>query len=430
MADLSIDFAGIKSPNPFWLASAPPTNSGAQIQRAFDLGRGGAVLKTLSVPIINVSSRLGSLDYGSARMMGLNNIELTTGRTWEVNVKEIRETKKKYPKNALLVSLMIESKKEAWQEAVKEMNDTGCDGLELNFGCPHGMCERGMGSAVGQVPEYTQMITEWVTEVAEVPTLVKLTPNVTDVTHVARAAAGAGADGISLINTVGSIMGVNLDTFAPLPAVDGKGTHGGYCGPAVKPIALNMVSACARDPKVGIAISGIGGIATWQDAVEFMALGATSVQVCTAVMHYGYRIVEDMIDGLSNWMDEKGYRKCTDFIGKAVPNVLDWGDLNLNYKLIARIDSDLCIGCELCHVAAWDGAHQCIDLEMGNGHRVPVINETECVGCNLCALVCPVDGCIRMIEVPTGRKPMSWTQYQAELAKNPKFAPPGQLELH
>jgi len=430
MADLSIDFAGIKSPNPFWLASAPPTNSGAQIQRAFDLGWGGAVWKTLSVPIINVSSRLGSLDYGSARMMGLNNIELTTGRTWEVNVKEIRETKKKYPKNALLVSLMIESKKEAWQEAVKEMNDTGCDGLELNFGCPHGMCERGMGSAVGQVPEYTQMITEWVTEVAEVPTLVKLTPNVTDVTHVARAAAGAGADGISLINTVGSIMGVNLDTFAPLPAVDGKGTHGGYCGPAVKPIALNMVSACARDPKVGIAISGIGGIATWQDAVEFMALGATSVQVCTAVMHYGYRIVEDMIDGLSNWMDEKGYRKCTDFIGKAVPNVLDWGDLNLNYKLIARIDSDLCIGCELCHVAAWDGAHQCIDLEMGNGHRVPVINETECVGCNLCALVCPVDGCIRMIEVPTGRKPMSWSQYQAELAKNPKFAPPGQLELH
>ncbi len=430
MADLSIDFAGIKSPNPFWLASAPPTNSGAQIQRAFDLGWGGAVWKTLSVPIINVSSRLGSLDYGSARMMGLNNIELTTGRTWEVNVKEIRETKKKYPKNALLVSLMIESKKEAWQEAVKEMNDTGCDGLELNFGCPHGMCERGMGSAVGQVPEYTQMITEWVTEVAEVPTLVKLTPNVTDVTHVARAAAAAGADGISLINTVGSIMGVNLDTFAPLPAVDGKGTHGGYCGPAVKPIALNMVSACARDPKVGIAISGIGGIATWQDAVEFMALGATSVQVCTAVMHYGYRIVEDMIDGLSNWMDEKGYRKCTDFIGKAVPNVLDWGDLNLNYKLIARIDSDLCIGCELCHVAAWDGAHQCIDLEMGNGHRVPVINETECVGCNLCALVCPVDGCIRMIEVPTGRKPMSWSQYQAELAKNPKFAPPGQLELH
>jgi len=430
MADLSISFAGIKSPNPFWLASAPPTNSGAQIQRAFDLGWGGAVWKTLSVPIINVSSRLGSLDYGSARMMGLNNIELTTGRSWEVNVKEIRETKKKYPKNALLVSLMIESKREAWHEAVKEMNDTGCDGIELNFGCPHGMCERGMGSAIGQVPEYTQMITEWVTEVAEVPTVVKLTPNVTDVTHVARAAAAGGADGISLINSVGSVMGVNLDTFAPLPDVDGRGTHGGYCGPAVKPIALNMVSACARDRKVGIPISGIGGISTWQDTVEFMALGATSVQVCTAVMHYGYRIVEDMIDGLSNWMDEKGYRRCTDFIGKALPNILDWGDLNLNYKVIARINSDLCIGCELCHVAAWDGAHQCIGLETGNGHRVPVINEPECVGCNLCALVCPVDNCIQMVEVSTGKKPMSWREYQAALSTNPKLEPPGQVELH
>jgi dihydropyrimidine dehydrogenase (NAD+) subunit PreA len=428
MADLSVTIAGIKSPNPFWLASAPPTNSGAQIQRAFDLGWGGAVWKTLSGPIINVSSRLGSLDYGSARMMGLNNIELTTGRSWKVNVKEIRETKRKYPKHALLVSLMIESKKEAWQEAVKEMNDTGCDGIELNFGCPHGMCERGMGAAIGQVPEYTQMITEWATEVAEVPTIVKLTPNVTDVTHIARAAVAGGADGISLINSVGSLMGVNLDTFAPLPVVDGKGTHGGYCGPAVKPIALNMVSACARDPKVGIPISGIGGISTWQDTVEFMALGATTVQVCTAVMHYGYRIVEDMIDGLSNWIDEKGYRRCTDFIGKALPNILDWGDLNLNYKVVARINSNLCIGCELCHVAAWDGSHQCIDIETGNGHRVPVINEPQCVGCNLCMLVCPVNGCITMVQQDTGKKPISWRQYQAELAKNPKFEAPGYVE--
>ncbi len=410
MADLSVTIAGIKSPNPFWLASAPPTNSGAQIQRAFDLGWGGAVWKTLSGPIINVSSRLGSLDYGSARMMGLNNIELTTGRSWKVNVKEIRETKRKYPKHALLVSLMIESKKEAWQEAVKEMNDTGCDGIELNFGCPHGMCERGMGAAIGQVPEYTQMITEWATEVAEVPTIVKLTPNVTDVTHIARAAVAGGADGISLINSVGSLMGVNLDTFAPLPVVDGKGTHGGYCGPAVKPIALNMVSACARDPKVGIPISGIGGISTWQDTVEFMALGATTVQVCTAVMHYGYRIVEDMADGLSNWIDGKGYRRCTDFIGKALPNILDWGDLNLNYKVVARINSNLCIGCELCHVAAWDGSHQCIDIETGNGHRVPVINEPQCVGCNLCSLVCPVDQCIAMVERPTGLPPQTWAQ--------------------
>jgi dihydropyrimidine dehydrogenase (NAD+) subunit PreA len=290
------------------------------------------------------------------------------------------------------------------------------------------MSERGMGAAVGQVPEYTKMITEWVKEVAEVPVLVKLTPNISDIAFVGRAAAAGKADGLSLINTITSIMGINLDNFSPYPSVDGKGSHGGYCGPAVKPIALNMVSKVARDPEIGIPISGIGGIATWQDAVEFMVLGATSVQVCTAVMHYGYRIVEDMIDGLGNWMDEKGYQKCTDFVGKALPNIKDWGDLNLNYKLVARINADLCIGCELCHVAAWDGAHQCIDLETGNGHRVPVINDPECVGCNLCMLVCPVHGCIQMVEVPTTKKSMSWRQYQAALSKNPKCEPPGYIE--
>jgi dihydropyrimidine dehydrogenase (NAD+) subunit PreA len=223
-------------------------------------------------------------------------------------------------------------------------------------------------------------------------------------------------------------MGINLDNFAPYPSVDGKGSHGGYCGPAVKPIALNMVSAIAKDAEIGIPVSGIGGVTTWQDAVEFMVLGATSVQVCTAVMHYGYRIVEDMIDGLSNWMDEKGYTKCTDFIGKALPNIKDWSDLNLNYRIIAKINADLCIGCELCHVAAWDGSHQCIDLEKSNGHRVPIVNEPECVGCNLCMLVCPVDGCITMVEQPTGKKPTSWRQYQAELGKNPKCEKPGYIE--
>ena len=281
MADLSINIAGIKSPNPFWLASAPPTNSGAQIQRAFDLGWGGAVWKTLGEPIINVNSRFWAVDYAGNRMMGLNNIELITARPWDTNIREIKETKKKYPKNAVVVSMMIESKKESWQKSVKEVNDTGCDGIELNFGCPHGMSERGMGAAVGQVPEYTKMITEWVKEVAEVPVLVKLTPNVTNPVLIGRAAKAAGADGISLINTINSIMGINLDTFSPTPSVQGKGSHGGYCGPAVKPIALNMVSACAGDKEIGIPISGIGGVSTWQDAVEFMLVGSTSVQVCT-----------------------------------------------------------------------------------------------------------------------------------------------------
>src|ERR1041385_5144141 len=267
MADLSINLGGIKSPNPFWLASAPPTNSGGQIQRAFDLGWGGAVWKTLGETIINVNSRFWALDYGSTRMMGLNNIELITARPWDTNIREIKETKKKYPKNAVVVSMMIESKREKWHEAVKEVNQTGCDGIELNFGCPHGMSERGMGSAVGQVPEYTKMITEWVQEVAKVPVLVKLTPNVTNPALVGRAAKAAGANGISLINTINSIMGINLDTFAPNPNVQGKGSHGGYCGPAVKPIALNMVSACASDPEIGIPISGIGGVSDRKSVV-------------------------------------------------------------------------------------------------------------------------------------------------------------------
>ena len=245
------DFAGIQSPNPFWLASAPPTNTGEQIMRAFDAGWGGAVWKTLGDPIVNVSSRYSSVDWNGQRMMGLNNIELITDRPLEVNLREIAEVKKRYPKNAVIVSLMVESKREAWHEIVKAAEDAGADGLELNFGCPHGMCERGMGSAVGQVPEYACMITEWVKEAARTPVIVKLTPNITDIRHPARAAKKGGADAVSLINTINSIIGVDLDTFAPRPDVGGRSAHGGYCGPAVKPIALNMVSSVAKDPEVG-----------------------------------------------------------------------------------------------------------------------------------------------------------------------------------
>src|SRR5260221_6359452 len=195
---------------------------------------------------------------------------------------------------------MVPCDEKSWEAILAPVEETECDGVELNFGCPHGMSERGMGSAVGQVPEYTKMITEWVKEVAEVPVLVKLTPNISNVAVVGRAAAAAKADGISLINTINSIMGINLDNFAPYPSVDGKGSHGGYCGPAVKPIALNMVSAIAKDAEIGIPVSGIGGITTWQDAVEVMVLGPTTVHVSTPVIHYGYRPVEDLIDGPSN----------------------------------------------------------------------------------------------------------------------------------
>ncbi len=410
MADLSVDFAGIKSPNPFWLASAPPTNMGSMVERAFDAGWGGAVWKTLGEPIRNVCSRLASLDYGPQRMIGLNNIELITDRPLEVNLREIRECKRKYPKHAVIISLMVESKREAWHEIVKQVEDTGADGVELNFGCPHGMCERGMGAAMGQVPEYTCMVTEWVKEATRLPVIVKLTPNVTSITPPGRAAVRGGADALSLINTINSMMGVDLDTMIPYPNVNGLAAHGGYCGPAVKPIALNMVSELARDPEIGVPISGIGGISTWRDAAEFLLLGATNVQVCTAVMHYGYRIVEDLIDGLSNYLDDKGCASVNEIIGASVQRVTDWGNLDLNYKTVARIDHAKCIQCNLCHIACEDGAHQCIPFTQIDGKRFPIVDEHECVGCNLCYLVCPVPGCISMVRLDDGQQPLTWRE--------------------
>lgn len=221
-----------------------------------------------------------------------------------------------------------------------------------------------------------------------------------------------------MINTINSLIGVDLDSWLPIPHVDGKGAHGGYCGPAVKPIALNMVAECARDPQVGIPISGIGGISTWQDAVEFLLMGASGVQVCTAAMHHGFRIVEDMIDGLNNYLDERGIASVMDIVGKAVHTYSDWGHLNLNYKVVARIHEETCINCNKCHIACEDTSHQCIDIvtdEMTGKERL-VVREEDCVGCNLCSIVCPVEGTIEMVEIPSDQPPLSWNQRQAALA--------------
>ncbi|MHC0035591.1 NAD-dependent dihydropyrimidine dehydrogenase subunit PreA [Pseudoneobacillus sp. C159] len=416
MADLSINLAGIKSPNPFWLASAPPTNSGYQVQRAFEAGWGGAVWKTLGDPILNVSSRFAAISFNGQRVAGFNNIELITDRPIEVNLKEIYETKKLFPNHAIVVSLMVEPKQEKWHEIVKRVEDVGVDGLELNFGCPHGMAERGMGSASGQVPALVEKQTYWVKEVAKTPVIVKLTPNITDITATAEAAVRGGADAISMINTINSLMGVDLDTWNTIPHVDGKGAHGGYCGPAVKPIALNMVAECARSPRINVPISGIGGISNWRDAVEYLLMGATGVQVCTAAMHHGFRIVEDMIEGLNHYLDDKGIASVSELIGKSVPRYSDWGDLDLNYNIVAKINTDICINCNKCHIACEDTSHQCIDmLTDTNGKSYLKVREEDCVGCNLCSIVCPVDGAIDMIEVPNEHPPMTWNDRQAVL---------------
>jgi len=414
MADLRTDFVGIKSPNPFWLASAPPTDKEYNVVRAFKAGWGGVVWKTLGEdpPIINTASRYGALHYGDDRMIGFNNIELITDRPLAVNLREIKRVKRDWPDRALVVSLMVPCEEQPWARILKQVEETEADGVELNFGCPHGMSERGMGSAVGQVPEYVAMVARWCKAHTRMPVLVKLTPNVANILGPARAAKEGGADGVSLINTINSITSIDLDRMAPTPTVDGKGTHGGYCGPAVKPIALHMVAEIARDAEThGLPISAIGGIATWRDAAEFIALGAGSVQVCTAAMHFGFKIVDDMIDGLKNWMDGKGYARIEDFRGKAVPNVTDWQFLNMNYKIVARIDQDLCIKCGLCHIACEDTSHQSIAAEKVKGQRRYRVIDEECVGCNLCQHVCPVPNCISMVEVDTGKPYLSWTQH-------------------
>jgi dihydropyrimidine dehydrogenase (NAD+) subunit PreA len=377
--------------------------------------------------------------------LAINNVELISDRPMEVNLREIAEVKRAWPDRAVIVSAMVESKPTAWHDVIRRIQDTGADGIELNYGCPHGMSERGMGSAVGQVPEYCQEITGWVMDVAKIPVIVKLTPNISDIVMPARAAVAAKANAISLINTINSIMGVDLETLDITPSIAGRGGHGGYAGPAVKPIALNMLAALGRDSVVhgsGLPISGMGGISTWRDAAEFLLLGASSLQVCTAVMHYGFRIIEDLCDGLSSWMDAKEFATISDVVGYSLRQVSDFKDFDLSFKAVARIDQQKCIRCDLCYVACNDAAHQCIDLidkqgrvttpaayDPASNGRVEavskrasvVVRERDCVGCRLCFNICPVENCIQMVEVAPEQPSITWdelTAKQPEVAEN------------
>jgi dihydropyrimidine dehydrogenase (NAD+) subunit PreA len=406
MADLSSSFAGIRSPNPFWLASAPPTDKEYNVVRAFEAGWGGVVWKTLGEagpPVVNVNGpRYAALYSQDRRLIGFNNIELITDRPLETNLEEITRVKRNWPDRAMVVSIMVPCTEDAWKAILPRVEDTGCDGIELNFGCPHGMSERGMGSAVGQVPEYIEMVTRWCKQYTRLPVIVKLTPNITDIKAPALAAHRGGADAVSLINTINSVMGVDLDSLLIYPNTGGTGSHGGYCGPAVKPIAQNMVAEIARTPEMaGLPISGIGGITTWKDAAEFIALGCGNVQVCTAAMTYGFKIVQEMVDGLSNYMDEKGLTSIDAFRGRAVPSIVNWNQLNLNHIEKAHINQDACIQCGRCHVVCEDTSHQAISATK-NGQRHFEVMDDECVGCNLCVSVCPVPECITMRALQPG----------------------------
>lgn len=451
MPDIRVhQFAGkIDGPNPFWLGSGPTTNTGEQIMRAFDAGWGGAVWKTIGAPITNTSPRYSSVNWNGMRLMGLSSTELTSDRTAEENLRELAEVKKYYPYHPIIASVVAEPKRETWHEIVQRAEESGADGLELNFSGSQQMNKRGGRS---QDPEYTEMITAWAKEKARIPVLVKLSPNVTDIRVVAAAARRGGADGLSAINTINSITRIDLDTLVPEPNVGGASTPSGYAGPAVKPIALDIVQQIMSDPASALPLSGMGGISTWRDAVEFMLLGCGTVQVCTAAMHFGYRVVEDMAEGLENWMRNKGFATLEDFRGLSLGRMSEWSGLNLNYKVVAHIDEQKCIGCGLCQVACWDGGHQCIHsdrvsgpvngrIELHDGPptvefrsrtsiaitpvtrqeraaaasnhgpfptplaKIPRVDETECTGCNLCALVCPVDECITMVQAGQNARP-------------------------
>ncbi len=425
MADLTTNFLGITSPNPFWLASAPPTDKANNVNRAFEAGWGGAVWKTLGEdpPIVNVNGpRYGAIHGNDRRVLGFNNIELITDRPLATNLAEIRQIKRDWPDRALIVSVMLPMNEASWAKYVPMIEDTGCDGLELNFGCPHGMSERGMGAAVGQVPEYIQQAAAWCKKFARVPVIVKLTPNITNILPAAKAAKNGGADAVSLINTLNSIMRVDYDTLTIYPSTDGKGSHGGYCGPAVKPIALHMVAEIARSRETrGLPISGIGGITDWRDAVDFLALGAGTVQVCTAAMVYGFKIIDDLADGLSHYLDGKGFASVAALVGKAVPSVTDWQYLNLNHVDKAFIDQDLCIRCGRCHIVCEDTSHQAITHTVNGARHFEVI-DAECVGCNLCVSVCPVESCITMRPMTAGVDPRTGraiTQEKADWTTHP-----------
>lgn len=421
MTNLECAIGGVSSINPFWLASAPPTDKKFNVERAFRAGWGGVVWKTLGAdpPVINTTSRYGVHRSHDRHILGINNIELISDRPLGVNLREIEEVRKAWPDRVVIGSIMAPIDEGAWKSLAAKVANAGVHGIELNLGCPHGMCERGMGSAIGQAPALVEQTTRWVRDATGLPVFTKLTPNVMDIRVPAAAAKAGGASAVSLINTLNSIISVDLDIMAPAPTVDGLGTHGGYCGEAVKPIALHMIAEIARDAETqGLEISGIGGVTTWRDAAEFIALGASGVQVCAAAMLYGFRIVEDMIDGLSAFMREKGYRGVADFKGLATPKTVDWNALNMNYDLKARIDEDACIECGRCFIACEDASHQAIRIETKpeGGRRFVVVDE-DCIGCNLCMIACPVKDCITMEPVNAERPYVTWPELSEKMKR-------------
>ena len=392
MTTLKTQVLGIDFENPFILASAPPTAKIASIDKAFALGWGGAVFKTITpddLEMIEASERYAIWKSGN-KVCGFENIELLSHLTVQEWLDGIKFLRKKYPTKVQIASIMAPVVKEEWQKLVKTFNEAEIDAFELNFSCPHGMPEKGIGMAIGTHSEVSAMITEWVMEVAQKPVLVKLSPNVSNIVEIAKAVEKAGANGLAAINTVQSLMGVDLDTFEPLPKVNGKTTFGGYSGMAVKPIGLRCVAQIRQNSD--LPILGIGGISNWQDAAEYMAVGADVVQVCTEGMVNGYGIVAAMKKGLLNYLKEKGFNSPADLKNRAIKNIVEHKMLDKQKQRYPLIDEDLCVRCGKCVMICEESENNALAVVEGK----VTVDKNLCIGCSLCSQVCP-KAAIKMI---------------------------------
>jgi len=400
-ASLKVTFCGVEFENPFCLSSSPVGNHAEMCARAFDAGWGGIVYKTLNVDesfkIVMPSPRLNSYNYNGNKFVGLQNAEQISDRTLKDNLRDIAELKKNYP-NKILISSIMGFNDDDWILLAKESEKAGADMLELNFSCPQ-MARKDAGHRIGQDYEAVEHFTKVVKENCTIPVIAKMTPNITSMAPVALAAQRGGADAISAINTIRAITDIDIDTLTPMPIIHGKSGITGFSGPAAKPIGMRFVSELHNDKRLKIPISAIGGIETWRDALHFILLGGMNIQVTTAIMRYGYRIVEDMKEGLLDYMNDRNVESIEELCGKAAQKLVDPSDFDIRYQVVSVIDEEKCIGCGQCYISCQDGANQAIIFS--HETRKASVDEKRCIGCTLCKHVCPVWDCITYKTVDT-----------------------------
>ncbi|ADY55683.1 dihydroorotate oxidase B, catalytic subunit [Syntrophobotulus glycolicus DSM 8271] len=385
--NLGIEFCGIPCENPFFLSSSVVASNYTMVAKAFEMGWAGAVFKTIGTFVPQeVSPRFSSIGKEGNSFSGFKNIEQISDHTLEENLEFMSRLKRDFPHKVVVASILGQDEEE-WTFLARKVTEAGVDIIECNFSCPH-MTGEGLGSDVGQSPELVALYTAATRKGTDLPILAKMTPNIGNMEIPAIAAMENGATGIAAINTIKSIMNINLDDFVSEPRVDGKSCVGGYSGKTVKPIALRFIHDMKKHPKLKeCPISGMGGIETWRDAAEFIAMGCANVQITTSVMQYGYRIIEDFIDGLTAFLSEKGYHSLQEIIGLALPNVVQADQLNRNSISYPKFDFHKCLGCGRCYLSCYDGGHQALEIAEENGR--PKLMPKKCVGCQLCTFVCP-----------------------------------------